>query len=346
MDFELTPEQRSLRGEIERTMVDMSQRERPVFVVGLGRSGTSLTRSLINDHGEIAIAPEIHFLDHWMPKFRRIDIAREFDSFWTSFILGKHFPRLRIESAGDSVRHLGERAPVMGAHLPDTAHATRRTLGPASLGREDSRLLPTYRTASGLVSWSLHRVLAARSTGRGCIPSGGRHRMGGSSILHTSRGAGWRAYGYLRSWSAEPRVQLFRYEDIVSAPRETLAELFRFLGSEYEPTLTKRHPMVLRENGSFAPGAAVEATHIDRWRERLSPRDVAAIEHICGRAMDNHGYERVSDGLGAKALMQLRLASARRDLVRAARVVNQPREVTYRISIRIRRRFENHSSAH
>jgi hypothetical protein len=323
----------------------MSQGDRPVFVVGLGRSGTSLTRSLINDHGEIAIAPEIHFLDHWMPKFRRIDIAREFDSFWTSFILGKHFPRLGIDPQQTRSVILADEPPSW-RHIFRTLHAQHAEhLARPRWGEKT----PVYfRHIGQLLDWfpGASIVFLLRDP-RGLAASHKAVDTEWADLDPSHVARSWmESVRILSSWSVEPRVRLFRYEDIVTAPTQTLAELFRFLGSEYEPTLTDRQPMDLRENGSFAPDAAVEASHIDKWRERLSARDVETIEHICGRTMDDHGYERVSDGLGAKALMQLRLATARRDLIRAARVVNQPREATYRISIRIRRRFEHHSSAH
>jgi len=33
-----------------------------IFIIGLGRSGTSLLQSILNAHSEIAFLPETHFL--------------------------------------------------------------------------------------------------------------------------------------------------------------------------------------------------------------------------------------------------------------------------------------------
>jgi len=144
----------------------------------------------------------------------------------------------------------------------------------------------------------------------------------------------------LKSWANEPRVRLFRYEDIVTFPNETLEELFLFLGTQFDPGLLelRRSGERLRANGSFGPGAPISAAHVDKWQERLSGRDVSVIEHIAGPVMDTYGYKRVSTGLGARTLTQLQLARARRNVMRVARALKEPREAVYRLSGRVRRR--------
>jgi len=34
----------------------------PIFIVGVGRSGTSLVQSMLNAHSKIAFPPETHFV--------------------------------------------------------------------------------------------------------------------------------------------------------------------------------------------------------------------------------------------------------------------------------------------
>ncbi len=45
--------------------------DQPIFVVGFPRPGTTLMRYLLNDHPEQAIAPETHFLGHFVLLSRR-----------------------------------------------------------------------------------------------------------------------------------------------------------------------------------------------------------------------------------------------------------------------------------
>jgi hypothetical protein len=145
----------------------------------------------------------------------------------------------------------------------------------------------------------------------------------------------------LESWTGDPRVRLFRYEDVVAAPSGTLEELFAFIGGDYDGDLlaSRGGAEAHRENGSFAPGAPVSAAHVDKWRERLQVRDVSIVEHITGSAMETYGYQRVSTGLGVRTLTRIKVKNAHRNAARIGRALKEPREAIYRVSGRVSRRF-------
>ena len=46
----------------------------PIFIIGVGRSGTSLLQSMLNSHSKIAFTPETHFIRSYMSS--NIDIKR------------------------------------------------------------------------------------------------------------------------------------------------------------------------------------------------------------------------------------------------------------------------------
>lgn len=46
----------------------MSKTFQPIFIVGVGRSGTSLLQSMLNAHSKIAFTPETHFIRYYLSK--------------------------------------------------------------------------------------------------------------------------------------------------------------------------------------------------------------------------------------------------------------------------------------
>jgi len=72
--------------------------ESPIFIVGMPRSGTTLLRSLLNQHPRIAIAPETHFLSSFVRK------GNTPDSCWQEYVSTERFGYLGINATAVSSR--------------------------------------------------------------------------------------------------------------------------------------------------------------------------------------------------------------------------------------------------
>jgi len=84
-----------------------------------------------------------------------------------------------------------------------------------------------------------------------------------------------------------------RYEDLVSEPRETLATLSRFLDHEldYERIQQAGLGRLRETNSSFREeGPQSQVNPVQRWKERLSREQVAALETLVGDCLLEHGY--------------------------------------------------------
>lgn len=315
--------------------------EKPVFIVGLGRSGTSLTRSLINGHQTFAIAPEIHFLDHWMPRFRRVDIGRDFDKFWEPFVAGKHFRRLQIDSAE-------ARTAILANGSPTWRDVYRTLLAHHAAALERPRWgekTPVYfRHISQLLRWFPKAcIVYLIRDPRGVA---GSHQVVGTEWAdldpdHVAK-AWLESVHILKAWARDPRIQPFRYEDIVSVPHETLPKLFHFLGDEFDPALLETRDSPLENGpatGPLSARSAVSANPVYKWQERLSPTQVSIIEHTAGKSMRPYGYEEVGAPLAFRTLTELSIHRTRRNLRRIAHALSEPREALYRLYRRLRRRL-------
>jgi hypothetical protein len=85
-----------------------------------------------------------------------------------------------------------------------------------------------------------------------------------------------------------------RYEDLVTNPQETLGKLGSFIDHDLDYDQIQRAGLgrLSQTNSSFREEGAKETINpLGRWKERLAPEDVAAIEGTVGEALEENGYE-------------------------------------------------------
>ena len=101
-----------------------------------------------------------------------------------------------------------------------------------------------------------------------------------------------------------------RYEDLVTHPEETLAVLGGFIDHDLDYERIKQAGLgrLSESNSSFREEGSIEQIHpLGRWRERLSPSDVAAIERAVGDCLEQNGYELSQSNQASRAGMRTSL---------------------------------------
>jgi hypothetical protein len=81
-----------------------------------------------------------------------------------------------------------------------------------------------------------------------------------------------------------------RYEELVSAPKETLSGVGRFIGQEldYDHIQKVGIGSVSKPNSSFS---AEQGFHpVGRWQEKMRPEQLAAVEMVIGDLLQELGY--------------------------------------------------------
>lgn len=84
-----------------------------------------------------------------------------------------------------------------------------------------------------------------------------------------------------------------RYEDLIVNPHEALGKLAMFLKHDlnYDQILTARLGRLSESNSSFREeNSAAKMNPLGRWKQRLSPVHVAAIEAAVGDCLEECGY--------------------------------------------------------
>jgi hypothetical protein len=285
--------------------------ERPIFVVGVPRSGTSLVSALLSAHPRIAIAPETHYLNRMVPMFGRgIETGRDPSEdrvlrFWQDVRATSRFSYLGVDA--------------------DAVWSSARARGPGILRNLFAALLQAYSAAAGKPRWGEKtpghdafvprllewfpdaRVLYLLRDPRAVIHS----LLGtpwGSRLpedLHALRWA--ERIRMMEAWASDPRVRVVRYETLVTDPQGELHASCAHVGEEFDAAMLSARSVgsspVERFGGWSranleAALAPVTADRMDRWRAELPRTTLRAIEHYAGPEMERHGYARLTDGLG------------------------------------------------
>ena len=297
-----------------------------IFVVGVSRSGTSLLRAVLESHSRVAIATESHYLAHLLPsesavhRFRRVgpltddDVVRriaalvysplfqrgsrlrESSPFWRW--LGKRVPQQELEAA--LLRAERTERGIFRALL--TLYASRR--GKAIIGEKTPAHVNSVDT---LLGWFPRaRVVHIVRDPRGVYVSELRRRRNKPTtvpyrwlakvswlfeafILLETAWAWATAVSQHRVFARAyaDRYRLVRFEDLVSDPMATVADLCGFLGLSVEPAMFEQKVIsrgVLLGQSGFDAGAA------DRWRESIGPRPKRMLEVLLGGRLRELAY--------------------------------------------------------
>jgi hypothetical protein len=304
----------------------------PFFIVGAGRSGTTLLRSILAAHPAIAVPPETHFCK-LSEAFAGVGIDAappDFDAYWAQYVASNRFASLGVEA--ERCRALcevqGERSfaaamtALLAAYLERTGKTRAGEKTPGHVYYADwllgvfpeARIIAMQRDPRAIIA--SHFKTPWRAAMPDLTPSFVRRRTRMHAAARDARQ--WaKLYGeVLPRLARDPRVMCLRYEDLVADPAEAVKRVCTFVGESFAPAM-------LDERGgepSFYPGAAgwkkgwaewtvghlaqarepVSAVSLEKWRSELAPGEVAVIEALAAPVMARLGYTDLVAGEGRR----------------------------------------------
>lgn len=268
------------------------------FIVGVGRSGTSLLMSMLNAHPEIILPPETHFFGNYVMRNPRISTA----DFKAKLLTDHRFARLGMSEEDISqvlagmegmfsplvfyramlVHYsrqrdgwvIGDKAPKNVEYLP-----TIKRLFP------DAMIIHIIRDPRDVY---LSRTKAKWSSGY----SDTAHYVACRSQYLLGSDLGPRLFG--------DRYYQMRYEDLLSDPEGQLQSVCRWLGVEF-----KEQMLMFAQSARELVSADEEqwkketlgpllGDNSGKWKRELSPSKIWAVEAACSPYFRD-GYYRLSD---------------------------------------------------
>lgn len=273
--------------------------DRPVFVVGCPRSGTTMLQLMLHAHPRIAIPPETRFL------LAAYGDRRSYGD------LGEPANRRRLaEWIVDGKTAFGD----LG--LDPDAVIEEITAGPPTLGSALGIVFRAYARRFDKPRWGDKRpaylnnlgpllrlfpdaqIVNIVRDGRDCVASLGETPwQQGKDVCHAI--SDW---ARAMDSSARARRSLpagsyheVRYERLVADPEPELREICRFLGEEYDPAMAEPARVAdvavpSRKSWHRLTHEPVTTQRVGSWRERLAPWQITLCEAKLGGHLRELGY--------------------------------------------------------
>lgn len=259
----------------------------PFFIVGCGRSGTTLLRTLLNRHKKIAIPLESLFIIDYLRVQGRFDLE-----YLMSLVVRE--PELEEWGISVSVEDLADcvSVPQMISRLHEIYAFSKSK---SRWGQKTPRFVRHLDLLGENFpnSKMIHLVRDPRAVVSSLIQSN-IHR---SNAYHGS--LRWKMdvrAGLSYESEHGDRVMRVSYEDLVKNQENFIGGIAEFL--KFDPFALMAGGKISQEYSAFYEkihenlDRSLTPAFIDKWKQHLSGEELAIIEGICGELMESLGYER------------------------------------------------------
>ncbi|MFC7645172.1 sulfotransferase family protein [Streptosporangium lutulentum] len=304
--------------------------DRPIFILGCPRSGTTMLQLMTHAHPRIAIPPETRFMVSAYQRRLQFGNLNE--------------PERRRELAEWVVKRTQSRFHELGL---DGDEVTRQIVdGPPTLGSALGIVLRAYAIRHEKPRWGDKRPSYFQYTdvllrlfpdaqfvhlirdGRDCVASLKEMPWYTGSVY--SAVCAWaEAIDFARHGAPklpEGSYHELRYEDLTADPEAHLRRLCEFLGEDFAPAMCEPSTLAGIAVPSHKTWHArthdeVTTSRTGTWRERLDPGEISLCESVLGDRLETYGYELSgAPKIETSRMVTYEKTAAKRKLARVKRV--------------------------
>ncbi|MDP9242564.1 MAG: sulfotransferase [Actinomycetota bacterium] len=295
-------------------------RSEPFFIVGCGRSGTTMLRLMFNAHPDVAIPPESQFIPTLVAAWPRMITREGVDADAIVRSIGRRLDHMGLDR--DLVR---DRLAVLRDRTPRAATECIFGLVTEAEGKprwadKTPRHVEDMPTIAGVFPEArfIHIVRDGRDVALSFFerPFGPRNIWDAARHWGRTVGAGVRDAG-----SLDPeRYREVRYERLIEAPDTVMKELCDFVGLEPREEMLRYFERAAArlsdgERGNHPNVVRPPTKGLRDWRIDMIQGDVEAFEAVAGPLLSELGYERrfprPSRGVAARRFLEMRRRDAR-----------------------------------
>ncbi|HWW13934.1 MAG TPA: sulfotransferase [Candidatus Dormibacteraeota bacterium] len=278
---------------------DTERKRRPVFVMGCHRSGTNLLYDTLLSAGGFAVyRGYLPIYEILLPRFGSLENPRNREKLVETWMLSKGFKRAGLDTGPLSSKLLaecrsgGDFIRIIMDEIADSQGVQRWALYDPDSVLNMARIKKDLREPL-----FVHIIRDGRDVALSLTKMGGfrpfpwsRRRRG---LLETALYWDWTVHQGRRYGSQIPADYIeIHYEELVTQPRTVLARLGDFL--DHDLDYDRIHATGLgrlRESNSSFRGDEKEARNpVNRWKEKLSHPQAAALEALIGATLQEFSY--------------------------------------------------------
>ena len=288
--------------------------ERPPvpFIVGVGRSGTTMLRLMLDAHPDLAIPPETHFVPGLIDA---IDGGAPPEQAAATMTAVRQWGDLDIDPADVVARwqQLDRFEPGPALRAFYSIYAERQ--GKPRYGEKTPAYVKSMVKIEGALPEA--RFVHVIRDGRDVALSRWTRTLGDTDPARAGQGAETGARRIRRAQRHGRKVSHYlelRYEDLVTDTEPNLRRIAEFLELPWDPAMLTYYENAAERMAEMArdlpatdgkptrPGAERMQAHamtqkppdpsaMYRWKAKMSPEDIAAFDRAAGELLADLGYE-------------------------------------------------------
>lgn len=275
--------------------------DRPVFVMGCARSGTTLLQLMIQSHPRLAMPPETRFLMATYARRTRFGDPSDPDvrDAVADFIIHGRRTRFRdLKLDADLVRRrIREAPPTIGSFIGAVFAEYAARFDRPRWG--DKRPKYIEQVDQILALFPDVQLVHIIRDGRSCVASlKGMHWWKNGTMAAVDRWVNdMRTGDWAREHLRADQYHELHYEALVQDPESVLGSLCEFLGEEFhpamlEPRVAAEAELPARQLSSYHRRTArpVDTATVRSWEDRLEPWELRLMEHVARPELEACGY--------------------------------------------------------
>jgi len=281
------------------------------FIVGVGRSGTTMLRLMLDAHPELTIPPETHFVPELIDA---IEGGAGPEQAVETMTAVRQWGDLHTEPAEVVERWRGLERFEPGAALRCFYEMYAERQGKPRWGEKTPSYVKSMRKIEGALPEA--RFIHVIRDGRDVALSRWKRSLGKDPAPASQVAETWerRIRRAQRHGSKVGHYLELRYEDLVTDTEPNLRRIAEFLELDWNPVMMRYYEHAAERMSEMArdlpaadgkptrPGEERMQAHamtqkppdpsaMYRWKERMSPEDVAAFDAAAGALLAELGYE-------------------------------------------------------
>ncbi|GAA3168888.1 sulfotransferase [Planomonospora alba] len=276
------------------------QSDRPIFVIGCPRSGTTMLQLMLHSHARIAVPPETRFVvPGYYRRFSFGDLRQEANrrrlGRWIAGGKDTKFKELKLD-ADRFVEDVVAGPPTLGSAFGIAFRSYAARYGKPRWG--DKRPSYYHHVDMLLRLFPDAQFVHLIRDGRDCVASLKEMPWYTKDVFHAVNN--WAEaidFGrrHARRLPAGSYYEL-RYENLTADPETELSKLCAYLGEDYDPAMTEPYHvarMAIPQHKVWHGNTHGEVTtaRSGSWRKRLEPWEIALCETVLAERLTSLGYE-------------------------------------------------------
>jgi len=281
----------------------------PIFVVGAGRSGTTLLQLMLNAHPNIAVMGELHYFDEIL-QIKKIvpllDSPKKIELFFS--LIKKIHSVLFLPNIEQILNEVKLKMEIENECTYEKfyRYVLEEFAKSKKANRFGEKTPPNIRYIKQLFemfpnSKIIHIVRDPRDVIASSIKM---HWIANDVVINVLK---WKCeILYSKQFSKKNSYMEVLYEELIYNPEEQLRNICVFIGEEYDSKMMEYYKTaksyVKNEPWKVGTNKPANTSAIGRWKRELNKGQVFIIEQIVGSQMDKFGYEKTKTNFGTKLL--------------------------------------------